>query len=135
MDAEKGLLSRRGLLKVLGSASAGLAAGPWLGGTPAITEEAPRSGAIENFTGPAANPHWNSVGPYITEPQKAPLLLLTDRPVQLETPRHYFSTAFTPNSAFYVRWHLDGIPNSIDLAEWKLRIEGNVATPLAFSLP
>ncbi len=90
---------------------------------------------MESFTGPGANPHWNSVGPYITEPQKAPLLLLTDRPVQLETPRHYFSTAFTPNEAFYVRWHLEGIPNSVDLKEWRLQIEGNVAKPQALSLP
>jgi len=55
--------------------------------------------------------------------------------VQLETPRHYFSTAFTPNDAFYVRWHLDGIPNNVDLKEWRLQIEGNVTKSLAFSLP
>ncbi len=91
--------------------------------------------ARETFTGPGANPHWNSVGPYVTEPQKVPLVLLTDRPVQLETPRHYFRTAFTPNEAFYVRWHLDGIPNAVDLKNWKLHVEGNVNKPLAFSLP
>jgi DMSO/TMAO reductase YedYZ molybdopterin-dependent catalytic subunit len=100
-----------------------------------MAQEQASGGAIESFTGPGANPHWNSVGPYVTEPQKAPLLLLTDRPVQLETPRHYFSTAFTPNDAFYVRWHLDGIPNNVDLKEWRLQIEGNVSKSLAFSLP
>ena len=99
-----------------------------------MAQEAAASKPIEKFTGPGANPHWNSVGPYVTEPQKAPLILLTDRPVQLETPRNYFRTAFTPNEAFYVRWHLEGIPNAIDLREWKLQIEGNVAKPLAFSL-
>src|SRR5438552_9380956 len=97
-------------------------------------EPAPGNG-MESFSGPGANPHWNSVGPYVTEPQKVPLLLLTDRPVQLETPRHYFRTAFTPNEAFYVRWHLDGIPNAVDLKNWKLHVEGNVNKPLAFSLP
>src|SRR6266851_560345 len=61
--------------------------------------------------------------------------LLTDRPVQLETPRHYFRTVFTPNEAFYVRWHLEGIPNAVDLKNWKLQIEGNVNKPLALSLP
>jgi DMSO/TMAO reductase YedYZ molybdopterin-dependent catalytic subunit len=90
--------------------------------------------AIEAFTGPSANSHWNSVGPYVTEPQKVPLILLTDRPVQLETPRHYFRTAFTPNEAFYVRWHLEGIPNAVDLNDWKLQIEGNVNKSLAFTL-
>jgi DMSO/TMAO reductase YedYZ molybdopterin-dependent catalytic subunit len=103
-------------------------------GTAPAQDPAPAK-ALEIFTGPGANPHWNSVGPYVTEPQKAPLLLLTDRPVQLETPRHHFSTAFTPNEAFYVRWHLDGIPNNVDLKEWKLRIEGNVDKAQAFSLP
>jgi len=89
---------------------------------------------VEPFTGPGANPHWNSIGPYITEPQKVPLILLTDRPVQIETPRHYFNTPFTPNDAFYVRWHLEGIPNAVDLKTWKLHIEGQVENPLAFSL-
>ena len=70
----------------------------------------------------------------VTEPQKAPLILLTDLAVQLETPRHYFRTVFTPNEAFYVRWHLGEIPNAVDLAEWKLRVEGNVNKPAAFSL-
>jgi DMSO/TMAO reductase YedYZ molybdopterin-dependent catalytic subunit len=62
------------------------------------------------------------------------LILLTDRPVQLETPRNYFRTAITPNEAFFVRWHLPEIPNAVDLADWKLRIEGNVNKPLALSL-
>lgn len=88
---------------------------------------------VPDFTGPEANPHWNSLGAIVTEPQKAPLILLTDRPVQLETPRHYFRTAFTPNEAFFVRWHLEGLPNSVDLREWRLRVEGNVEKPLTLS--
>ncbi|HXJ06316.1 MAG TPA: molybdopterin-dependent oxidoreductase [Candidatus Acidoferrum sp.] len=135
MDAKEPFLSRRGLLKALGVASGGLAVSRWLGTVSARAQEPAPEKTIEGFTGPGANPHWNSVGPYVTEPQKAPLLLLTDRPVQIETPRHYFSTAFTANDAFYVRWHLDGIPNNVDLKEWKLQIEGNVAKPQAFSLP
>jgi hypothetical protein len=101
MNFSQQFLSRRGLLKALGVASGGLAARRWLGKESAFAQEV--APTLESFTGPGANPHWNSVGPYVTEPQKAPLLLLTDRPVQLETPRHYFSTAFTPNEAFYVR--------------------------------
>src|SRR5579863_3818195 len=135
MDAGKRFLSRRGLLKALGAASGGLALSRWVETPSVAAQELASARQMESFTGPGANPNWNSVGPYITEPQKAPLLLLTDRPVQLETPRHYFSTAFTPNEAFYVRWHLDGIPNRVDLKEWRLQIEGNVAKPQAFSLP
>jgi DMSO/TMAO reductase YedYZ molybdopterin-dependent catalytic subunit len=134
MNAEERLLSRRGLIKTLGAASGGLALSRWIETGSATAQEPSSAAAMESFTGPGANSHWNSVGPYVTEPQKAPLLLLTDRPVQLETPRHYFSTAFTPNDAFYVRWHLDGIPNTVDLKEWRLQIEGNVAKPQSLSL-
>jgi DMSO/TMAO reductase YedYZ molybdopterin-dependent catalytic subunit len=134
MNLGQTFLSRRGLLRALGAASGGLAACRWINNDPAFAQEASPASAMESFTGPEANALWNSVGPYISEPQKAPLLLLTDRPVQLETPRHYFATAFTPNDAFYVRWHLDGIPNSVDLREWKLQVEGNVNKPLSFSL-
>ena len=133
MEQLRRSVSRRAALKLLGAGS-GLAIGNWFGVEAAVAQEAPASKAIEPFTGPGANPHWSSVGPYVSEPQKAPLILLTDRPVQLETPRQYFRTAFTPNEAFYVRWHLPEIPNRVDLAEWKLKIEGNVNKPLALSL-
>ena len=128
-------LSRRALFKTVGMAAGGIAVGRWLGPNAAAAQELVPAKAMETFTGPGANPHWSSVGPYVTEPQKVPLILLTDRPVQLETPRHYFRTTFTPNDAFYVRWHLDGIPNAVDLKDWKLQIEGNVIKPLALSLP
>ena len=127
-------LSRRGLLKLFGVAGSGIAVKQWLGADVALAQGPAPEKAMETFTGPGPNPHWNSVGPYVTEPQKVPLILLTDRPVQLETPRHYFRTAFTPNEAFYVRWHLDGIPNVVDLKNWKLQVEGNVNKPLALGL-
>jgi len=134
MNATERFLPRRDLLKMFGTASGGIAASRWLGPDMVMAQEPAPGKAIEAFTGPGANSRWNSVGPYVTEPQKVPLLLLTDRPVQLETPRHYFCTAFTPNGAFYVRWHLEGIPNAVDLRNWKLQIEGNVKKPLALSL-
>ncbi|MFI5338074.1 MAG: molybdopterin-dependent oxidoreductase, partial [Opitutales bacterium] len=91
------------------------------------------SDRLPPFTGPGANPYWTSVGPVATYPQKYPLVLLTDRPVQLETPQHYFLTPFTPNGAFYVRWHLDEIPNTVDLAAWRLEVTGNVEKPLKYN--
>jgi DMSO/TMAO reductase YedYZ molybdopterin-dependent catalytic subunit len=134
MTADQRNVSRRNLLKLLGLTGGGLAAGGWPRDGAVMAQDPPRATSVETFTGPGANPHWNSVGPYLTEPQKAPLILLTDRPVQLETPRHYFRTAFTPNEAFYVRWHLEGIPNRVDLKQWKLQVEGNVKKSLALSL-
>lgn len=131
MDGSHCRWSRRNALRFLGLAGTGLAFGKWAKAEAANTaQQAPQPHGLEPFTGPGANPHWNSIGPYVEEPQKAPLILLTDRPVQLETPRHYFRTAFTPNEAFYVRWHLPEIPNRVDLASWRLKIEGNVNQPL-----
>jgi DMSO/TMAO reductase YedYZ molybdopterin-dependent catalytic subunit len=134
MNATERCLSRRALLKTLRMAGSGIAFGRWLEPDVMMAQELAPGKAIETFTGPGANPRWNSVGPYVAEPQKVPLILLTDRPVQLETPRHYFRTTFTPNEAFYVRWHLEGIPNAVDLKNWKLQVEGNVNKPTALSL-
>jgi DMSO/TMAO reductase YedYZ molybdopterin-dependent catalytic subunit len=134
MNATERCLSRRALLKTLRMAGSGIAFGRWLEPDVMMAQELAAGKAIETFSGPGANPRWNSVGPYVAEPQKVPLILLTDRPVQLETPRHYFRTAFTPNEAFYVRWHLEGIPNAVDLKNWKLQVEGNVNKPTALSL-
>ncbi len=134
MERMIGKIPRRNALKLLGATGGGLALASWTNWGRVLAQAPNGAKQLESFTGPGANPHWNSVGPYVTEPQKAPLILLTDRPVQLETPRNYFRTVFTLNEAFYVRWHLGEIPNGVDLAEWKLRVEGNVNKPLAFSL-
>jgi sulfite dehydrogenase len=66
--------------------------------------------------------------------EKVPLILLTDRPPQLETPLHYFREDLTPSDAYFVRWHLAGIPISVDLASWRLAVSGNVDRPLDLSL-
>lgn len=124
-------VSRRKLLSFLGAAGGTLALGGVARGSMAAQDG---HSAMPSFTGPEASPYWNSVGPYVSEPQKAPLLLLTDRGVQLETPRSYFQTAITPNHAFYVRWHLADIPNSVDLKKWRLQVEGNVAKPVSYSM-
>ncbi len=67
-------------------------------------------------------------------PDKAPMILLTDRAPQLETPLHYFRQDFTPNDAFFVRWHLEGVPTSVDTRTFRLRVGGYVDHPLSLSL-
>ncbi len=67
-------------------------------------------------------------------PQKTDLILLTDRPPQLETPLHYFETDLTPNDAFFVRWHLSGIPTTVDLQTFRLEVSGHVSKPMSLSL-
>jgi DMSO/TMAO reductase YedYZ molybdopterin-dependent catalytic subunit len=127
-------LTRRSWLRLLGATSGALAFGNALAAPVADAQEGVTLKPLQNFTGPGANPYWTSVGPFVIEPQKTPLVMLTDRPVQLETPRNVFLSPFTPNEAFFVRWHLDRIPNAVDLKEWRLHIEGNVNRPLTLSL-
>jgi sulfite dehydrogenase (cytochrome) subunit A len=68
-------------------------------------------------------------------PGKEPLIRLSYRPPNYETPLSYFSSEFTPNESFFVRYHLSGIPEEIDVAQWKLTIGGEgVGKPLELSV-
>ncbi|MBI4545643.1 MAG: molybdopterin-dependent oxidoreductase [Gemmatimonadetes bacterium] len=125
-------VSRRRLLGLAAAGAGGLVAGRLASGWAQVAAQTEQP--LPGFSGPGPNPFWNSVGPLVPYPQKLPLIRLTDRPVQLETPRHYCLGAFTPNPAFYVRWHLDAIPNAVDLARWRLVVEGQVKRPLRLSL-
>ncbi len=60
-------------------------------------------------------------------PGKKPLIKLSYRPPNYETPIEYFRTAITPNDAFFVRYHLADIPESIDPKTWKLAVGGDGA--------
>ena len=57
---------------------------------------------------------------------KKPLIKLTYRAPNYETPIDYFKTAMTPNDAFFVRYHLSNIP-VIDPADWRLSVGGDGA--------
>ncbi len=59
-------------------------------------------------------------------PRKKPLIKLSYRPPNYETPIEYFRTAITPNDAFFVRYHLADIPE-VDGNSWKLSIGGDGA--------
>jgi DMSO/TMAO reductase YedYZ molybdopterin-dependent catalytic subunit len=68
-------------------------------------------------------------------PQKSEMILLRERPPLLETPFEVFDKGvFTPNDQFFVRWHLLIIPTSIDVETFRLRVDGNVRTPIEFTL-
>lgn len=60
-------------------------------------------------------------------PGKKPLIKLAYRPPNYETPVSYFDTPFTPNDAFFVRYHLADIPDAVDAASWKIKIGGEGA--------
>lgn len=69
-----------------------------------------------------------------TLPGKVPLIKKTWRPPNFETPTRYFNEAFTPNEAFFVRYHLAGIPE-VDAQSWRLTVGGPaVEKPLVLDL-
>jgi DMSO/TMAO reductase YedYZ molybdopterin-dependent catalytic subunit len=57
-------------------------------------------------------------------PGKRPLIKRAFRPPNYETPIEYFDEPFTPNDAFFVRYHLSNIPE-VSAREWKLEIAGD----------
>lgn len=69
-------------------------------------------------------------------PEKRPLIVLTSRPPQLETPFEIFNDSLiTPNDAFFVRYHNAGIPQSIDADQHTITIGGNaVGKPFTLSM-
>jgi DMSO/TMAO reductase YedYZ molybdopterin-dependent catalytic subunit len=67
-------------------------------------------------------------------PGKVPMRALNDSPPNLETPWRYYRDDLTPNEAFFVRWHLQFIPTTVDLRTWRLRVGGHVERPLELSL-
>jgi sulfite dehydrogenase (cytochrome) subunit A len=80
-------------------------------------------------------PFGNGERPLVAYPGKRPLIRLTTRPPQLETPFSVFDEGLiTPNDAFFVRYHLAGIPLTIDPDAFRITIEGKVDNPQSLSL-
>ena len=62
-----------------------------------------------------------------TLPGKQPLICLTDRPPNYESPIGTFRAAITPDDEFFVRYHLAGVPTMAELRDWSLTVGGDVA--------
>ena len=109
------MIDRRRLLAALGSTSA----------------LAPLDALAQTMT----QPFGNGERPIVTYPQKRPMIGLTSRPPQLETPFSLFNDGvITPNNAFFVRYHLAGIPTEIDPDTYTVEVKGKVDKPLKLSL-
>jgi sulfite dehydrogenase len=116
------MIDRRSLIKHSGAAVAALG-----------VEMATRSARA--YAAAAALPFDNGERPLVKYPQKRPMIGLTSRPPQLETPFAVFNgKVITPNDAFFVRYHLADIPLNIDPDTFSLEIKGNVDKPLKLSL-
>jgi DMSO/TMAO reductase YedYZ molybdopterin-dependent catalytic subunit len=59
-------------------------------------------------------------------PGKKPLIKLSYRPPNYESPISTFRTAITPNDSFFVRYHLSDIPD-VDAKTWRLKVGGDGA--------
>ena len=80
-------------------------------------------------------PFANGERPIVKYPQKRPMIRLTRRPPQLETPFEVFDEGvITPNDAFFVRYHLADIPLEIDPDTYTIEIKGKVARPIKLKL-
>ena len=75
-------------------------------------------------------PFDNGERPLVKYPQKRPMIGLTSRPPQLETPFSVFNDGpITPNNAFFVRYHLADVPLNIDPDKFTLEVKGKVDQP------
>lgn len=85
--------------------------------------------------GPSATDAGAGDGAATGWPEKSPALLLhTGRPPNLEMPLAYLKHDLTPNDLMFVRWHLAGVPHSVDLRTFRLAIAGHVERAAALSL-
>jgi len=112
------MLTRRDLIESVGagagaallgapfSARAEKAAGPDL--SPLLPEGTRAEARLESLAG------------------KKPLIKLTTRPPNYESPIDYLRGAITQNDEFFVRYHLPDIPE-VDARTWKLRVGGAAA--------
>lgn len=113
------MLSRRSLLAAASSlASIRLTSDVFAQGAPPIDSALPKGVA--------------GVATLEALPGKKPLIKLSYRPPNYETPVSVFRETITPNDSFFVRWHLADIPE-INVANWSLKIAGG-ANPLTFTM-
>ena len=114
-QAREATLNRRRFLRDVSSTlAAGLLAGP----RAAATQDALPAGTIAASVLDAL-------------PGKRPLIKRTFRPPNYETPVALLREPYTPNDAFYVRWHM-GVPD-VDPSEFRLLVDGPMARSRAAS--
>src|ERR1700749_3176703 len=80
-------------------------------------------------------PFDNGERPLVKYPQKRPMSERTSRPPQFEAPMSVFNeSVITPNDAFFVRYHLAGLPSDIDPDKFTVDVKGKVDRPMTLSL-
>src|ERR1700684_321049 len=116
------MMDRRSIIKLSGATLAASGAG--------LTFPSLRA-----FAATVALPFENGERPLVKYPQKRPMIGLTSRPPQLETPFSVFNAnVITPNDAFFVRYHLADVPLTIDPDAFSVEIKGKVDRATKLSL-
>ena len=91
--------------------------------------------AADNVSGTVTLPITNGVRQMAQYPQKRPLILLTSRGIQLETPMSVFDEGIiTPNDAAFVRYHNKMPPLSVNVLDHRINVTGLVNNPLSLSV-
>jgi sulfite dehydrogenase len=105
------------------------------GATALLTSSALGASSARSLADTITLPFENGERPLVKYPQKRPMIGLTSRPPQLETPFSVFDeSVITPNDAFFVRYHLADIPLDLDPETFFVDIKGTVDKPLKLSL-
>ena len=130
-DARNRNMNRRGFLRKAGALGlAGLAGGQALKAV--ADSDAPRViTAPDQPNPPIITQNFPVAGnddrPIVQYPEKRPLIRVTSRPPQLETPMTMLAEdehgALTANDAFFVRYHNSEIPLSIDPEAFRLEVK------------
>ena len=116
------MMDRRSIIKLSGATLAASGAG--------LTFPSLRA-----FAATVALPFENGERPLVKYPQKRPMIGLTSRPPQLETPFSVFNAnIITPNDAFFVRYHLADVPFNVDPDAFSVEIKGKVDRVTKLSL-
>lgn len=113
------MISRRKFIQVATGSVA-------LAGTAALLPGRARAAAMGPIGPSSLASGTRATTPLVTLPGKKALYMHSDRPPNFETPVSYFNELYTPNDAFFVRWHLANI-QEISATDWRLRIGGDAA--------
>jgi sulfite oxidase len=69
---------------------------------------------------------------FVSPQQRSEMIVRSARPEDLEMPNAGFEDFITPIDRFFVRTHVT-VPK-VDLANWRLEVQGHVASPLALTM-
>ncbi len=122
--AEALVFGRRGLLTGASLAAVGAAVGASIPFAPRMP-----AGLVPAALAQAA-PAGGPPAKALSLPGKANLVVLQDRPLVCETPEHWLDDEVTPTDKFFIR-NNGGVPDvPADPKAWKIRVDGEVNTPL-----